>query len=159
MRTSIPSLSLATDSLPNMKKQVPKDVQKAIFSAAKRGGKWLDKKQPGWIKYIRIGQLDMETEGHCILGQLGDRLMDDKDFSDFLVFIDGCKLPTEFRHLGLTPKEAMNLGFDLPDKVYGWWKGMESHDEYRGIDACWSLMNEAWLAEVRERRRAKPEAA
>jgi hypothetical protein len=106
--------------------------------AVKHGSVWLDEQDPTWAHKIEVEELVMASSHECVLGQLGAAIeaalfgLDEPDytfsFENFISFADGCKLPADWSHLGMTPQEAADRGFVL---------GVNSFKGYATLNALW----------------------
>lgn len=150
---------------------LPDRLDTVILNSVARGARWLDRRQSNWYRHVFFKDLDMSSGKECILGQLGAYLGTAPDgrplrFNDFfpvtgwqlrhclipenvVQFIDGCHYLVPLAHLALTEAQSKKLGFDLPESVSTW---SADHD-YR-FSIVWTAMDEAWKAEIRQRRQA-----
>lgn len=86
-----------------------------ITQRIQNGAAILDEALPGWEKRVDRSTLDIQTNGHCVLGQL------------FGKFLNGVKV----LHLPLASTQELypaNLGFDKDTASYTW---HELNDEWQ----------------------------
>lgn len=119
----------------------------AIDRAAKRGAKFLDKREPGWELSVVPGRLHMEDGEMCVLGQVAGTYFRGRDryrINDRIVR----GLPAE-EWYGFTLPKSLLL-HDKPTvaarrKVYGW------YDHLDWLKMFWQRLDEAWKAEIKSR--------
>jgi hypothetical protein len=122
---------------------VPDSLRESLPNNVATGARWLDENIPEWIDLVDTSKLHMEDECFCVLGQIGKAIApDDPDGIDYNSFLDGCALPAQWEHLGLTPREACDRGFDL---LY------QHRFSPAQIDAGYGLLDTLWAQEIASR--------
>ena len=145
--------------------------RRAIATAAARGAKLLDKVRPGWFREINISALDLGNGEYCIIGQLNHGQFDPESCISESIreSLEGRvhkELRAAAKKLKIPGFKSCEIGFDLDqclDAAVA--AGLKDLDDFRyGFDTQegdegFSILTEAWIELIRERRHRKSSRA
>lgn len=95
-----------------------------IKSRVQRGAKLLDERSPGWVYKVKIKELDIGSECHCVLGQV---------YGGYLVGLEAVGVAGAFG----------------PDATHGFDVDMETNQPY---EVQYVKLTKHWKNEIRKRR-------
>jgi len=102
------------------------EKRKQFTKRVKLGVKWLDENNKGWMKNIKISELDTQDRRTCMVGQV---------YGDFWERING---GSEGK---MTLRQSMGNGFNLSDK--------DDRQIY------WDLLTKVWVDKIKKLKTKK----
>ena len=142
---------------------------RTLQAAAARGATLLDSVHPSWFNEIDIRQLDLSSGFFCIIGQLNDGDYAPESYIGAQIRESvGEKVETELRSAAKKLKipgfKACEIEFDLDaclDQAVE--QGLKGYDDRKygfdvdaeDMDAAYSTLTEAWVEEIKARRKRR----